>query len=279
MYTSKSALHTNGSETDADPQDDITSGLQLKHYLPVFERYLSPTGLSLRIVGLVQRDIAHIYGVPHGSVQIGIGIYQQDGDQIHPYLLLHRRSPHKKVCPEKWDICGGHIELDITSMKVPFIMSSDNWDDQGFIANLCLDTALREANEEFRIRDSDFEFKRKHLRCFTVPGAFEQGIDDPCADNREYSTFYMATVPRHVLTLQKDDSLSEKVTVLDSITVVGQEYDETCPHLRLMRFPDLVQDFNRYPEQYADGIGRILSRAVREPGTIQALRQFVEATE
>jgi 8-oxo-dGTP pyrophosphatase MutT (NUDIX family) len=242
----------------------------MKNLMVIFERYLNPDGPRLRISGVVTRDVAHYHGVPHGSVQVAIVVLKRAQGQS-PHILLHRRSKWKKPCPETWDVCGGHIDADERGLTSP-----SAWDDQKLIKALFAETALREANEEFRaLSNPDFRFTEQHLRCFGGLGVFETGFDDPGAANKEHSAFYAAFVPGDIATVEDSDDVKSIFQVVDSVGVGGEEREAMALDLKLVSLPDLVLDFTRAPGDYGDGIARVLSRAAREPGTMRAMVEFL----
>ena len=244
-----------------------------KNLMVILERYLTPEGVRLRIGGIVTRDVAHYYGVPHGAVQVAVVAPKVVQGRMVPQVLLHWRSRWKKTYPETWDICGGHIDA------VERILTDETaWEDQRFIQGLFAATALREANEEVRLRrHPDFQFREEHIRCFGGLGVFECGFDDPGAQNREYSALYFAFVPGDVLTVGESDDVEEIFLVEDTVGFEGQKKEEVASRLKLVSLPDLVLDFTKNPDSYADGIARILSRARDEPGTRRMLFEFVRS--
>jgi 8-oxo-dGTP pyrophosphatase MutT (NUDIX family) len=243
----------------------------MKNLVVILERFLDSNGPRLRIGGVVTRDVAHYHGVPHGSVQVAIVALRHAQRHFRPHILLHRRSRWKKTCPETWDVCGGHIDADERILAHP-----STWDDPGLIETLFRETALREANEEFRVLSTpDFRFREQHLRCFGGPGVFEWGFDDPRAANREYSALYAAFVPGEVAILEDSDNVTEVFQVVDSVGVGGEQRQTIASDLKLVSLPELVLDFTDNPGDYADGIARILRRAAREPGTMKALATFL----
>jgi len=245
----------------------------MKNLMVILERYLSANGSRLRIGGVVTRDVAHFQGVPHGAVQVAIVVLKRTLGRLTPHILLHWRSKWKKTYPETWDMCGGHIDAEEAILSNPSV-----WDDQNFIGALFMRTALREANEEFRVLSKpDFEFEEKHLKCFGGPGVFECGFDGPGAANKEYSAFYAAFVPSEIIVLEDSDAVGERLQVEDSVGVGSQEKEAVASSLRLVSLPDLVLDFRKNPSSYADGIARVLSRVANEPGTMKALAEFLES--
>jgi len=232
-------------------------------HMVIFERYLGVDGPRLRIGGVVTRDVAHYKGVPHGAVQVAVVVNKN----AKPHILLHKRSRWKKISPNTWDICGGHVDANgglLTDVGL--------WDDQAFIKDLFAKTALREANEEICIiKRPDFKFDEKHLRCFGGPGVFESA-----SENKEFSTLYLAFVPETIVSLTDADEVKDIFKVVDSVGIGGKSKEEIALELRLVTLIQLVREFGEKPEDYADGVARVLSRAVEEPGTGKALIEFLE---
>ena len=239
----------------------------MKNLMVILERYVDLDGIKLRIGGVVTRDVAHYHGVPHGAVQVAV-VALMSGQ---PHFLLHKRSQWKKTSPNTWDICGGHIDATeniLANMSV--------WDDQSVIAEFFSDTALREANEELHIIPKpEFEFEKEHLRCFGGLGVFECGFDDPNAQNREFSAFYLAFVPASIK-LKDSDKVEKVFEVMDTVGVAGKQKEMVALELRLVTLGDLVQDFRANSKEYADGISRVLLRVAKEPGTMKALNQCLD---
>jgi 8-oxo-dGTP pyrophosphatase MutT (NUDIX family) len=247
--------------------------MPMKNLMVILERYLSAEGSRLRIGGVVTRDVAHYRGVPHGAVQVAIVVLKRTEGSLKPNVLLHWRDKRKKTSPETWDICGGHIDADETLLTNPQV-----WDDKNYIDTLFKNTAIREVNEEFRLLSkSGFRFEEKDLMSFGGPGDFECGFDDPIAENREYSAFYAAFVPGELVTLEDSDDPKTFFRVGDSVGIEGEEKEAESSKLKLAIISDLVFDFTKKPDEYADGIARVLSRVASEPGTMRALVPFLES--
>ncbi|OQY27471.1 MAG: hypothetical protein B6244_10485 [Candidatus Cloacimonetes bacterium 4572_55] len=246
--------------------------------VPIFDQYLSADGKSLRIVGFVRRDMAHIYGIPHAAVHVGVIIHKETEKGVQPGFLLRRRSSSKRVCPEMWDVFGSHVEIFTDGfVPLPLEMYTEMWDVPSFISRLFDDTALREVNEEVQILNRDFKFTPDHLHRFGDPGSFDYGIYDPNPINREFSTFYMAPVPKEALTISTNDSIDNYLRALDSVGVPGQESANTCSDLKLFTLSELMEDYARRPNTYADGIKRILIKLSSEPGTLEAFSGFLKS--
>jgi hypothetical protein len=170
-------------------------------------------------------------------------------------------------------MCGGHIDADET-----LLTNRQVWDDKSYIDTLFRETAIREANEEFRLLSKpDFRFQEKHLMSFGGPGDFEFGFDDPKAENREYSAFFAAFVPGEVVTLDDSDDPKAFFQVGDSVGIGGREEEAESSKLKLVVISDLILDFIKNPDAYADGIARVLSRVASEAGTMTELVAFLES--
>ncbi|MCP4711804.1 MAG: hypothetical protein GY869_24560, partial [Planctomycetes bacterium] len=71
------------------------------------------------------------------------------------------------------------------------------------------------------------------------------------------------------------DQVEKYIRVLDSVGIGSEQMECECPEVKLMSFGELIFDYLHRPDNYADGIGRILRRAIKEPGTMQALKEFL----
>lgn len=239
----------------------------------ILDRYLSSNGLQLKICGTVTRGVAHFHGVPHGAVNIAIVVLKKADSKLTPHILLFWRDKWKKTCPETWDICGGHLEGNKKIMN-----DKTSWDNQKYIEELFDKTALREANEEFCIiNQPEFEFDEERIKCFGGTGAFEYGFDNPTRTNKEYSTFYIAFIPKDILVVEEQDEPEKIFRVEDTIGVGGKIRESEATKLRLLTLDELALDFTKNPSNYADGIERILKRAVNEPYTMSELNRFLNS--
>lgn len=136
----------------------------MSNLMVIFERYLDPDSLRLRIGGVVTRNVAHSQGVPHGAVQVAIVIQKKINEKLEPHILLQKRSRHKKINPNTWDICGGHVDanreiffgsdapssyMQEGDKSAAFLHSLNlRWQDPKFIDSVFVETALRETNEK-----------------------------------------------------------------------------------------------------------------------------------
>ena len=229
---------------------------------------------QMHVAGVVTRDVAHTHGVPHGTALVAVVVAKREGPgRLTPQILLHRRSPRKRICPNRWDICGGHLEADAQTLD-----SARGWDNPGYLERLFRNTALREVNEECLMvaegSAHSFRFEASHLQQFGDIGAFENGFDDPAARNREYSTFYVALVPPAVLTVEPLEQAKSAFRVVDSIPGPGGEEEVT--ELDLLPLAELVSRFQQNKCVFADGVARIVSHALREPATMQTIDEFLQ---
>jgi 8-oxo-dGTP pyrophosphatase MutT (NUDIX family) len=240
--------------------------------LVVFERYLDREGVSLRIAGFVARDVAHAQGIPHGTVQVGVVVPVDMGGEPVPHLLLSWRSRWKETGPQTWDICGGHIDAD-----AEFMGATQSWEDQDTVRAMFDRAAIREANEEVRLKGEESRalFSSANVMCFGGLGFFETGFDDRGAKNREHSAFYLAFLPCEEPFIQGPDAVQSVFLVRDSIRIAGREREEASSRLKLATLPELALDFSRRPSCYADGIGRILKVMHDQPRTMRALDAFI----
>ena len=227
---------------------------------------------SLRSAGPVARDVAHSRGVPHGSalVAVVVGCTAQSGTE--PCLVLQKRPACKDVCPGLWDVFGGHLAGGGTMLD-----ERASWEDGDYVERLYDETALREVNEECLVASwkgpNRWRFRRQHLMRFGEIGEFEHGLKDPYELNREYSTLYGAFVPPDVLSLEPQASATS-ISACERVPAAGADsvasVESAC-----LPWPELVSRFTHAPGALADGIGRILSRAAREPQLMQALELFL----
>ena len=234
-----------------------------KSLLIICDRYLTANGPALRIAGGVERELAHVHGVPHGSVQVMVIVLNDN----QPHILLHRRSPRKKIGANQWDVCGGHVEANAEVLG-----DTGNWNNQAFMARLFADTALREANEEVTLLSHpEFKFLPEHIQGFGGLGVFQAGMDDPSALNREHSACYFAFVPREVLQLNEAADVGDSIAVQDSVGVAEVEEEERSEQVALVTLPELLADFRQNPGDYADGVARVLKVLEQEPASVAEL--------
>lgn len=197
-------------------------------------------GDRLRVCGTVARDAAHAHGFPHVAVNL---IPVRRGK-----VVLHKRSPHKIVCPNLWDFAGGHVEYS---------------DDYGDLATYDLerasdDAAVREANEEIRCTPR-YKFKLRDLPRVGNVGEFETRTPGPQSINVEHSTAYVVRVP-----------FDRVVTMYDT-----DRFGERKLKTRESTFAALVAEFRSAPESFADGVSRILIRAAKHATLARHLEKAI----
>lgn len=236
--------------------------------LPVIDR--SARG-CVQVAGLVARNIAHTRGVPHGSVLVAVVIGRLTRNGTEPCVVLQKRPACADISPGLWDILGGHLVADKAMLPDRPLCVNES-----YVERLFDETALREVNEECTVGAANglnrWRFDRQHVVRFGQIGGFEHGLNDSQSLNREYSTFYGAFVPQNVLLLSTGASersirTQEHPSTAEANTVVDTE--STC-----LSMTELASRFARAPEAFADGIGRVLSRTMRERHFMQALDNF-----
>lgn len=228
---------------------------------------------GMRISCAVSRKLAHENGIPHATVLVAVVVAQRHGDgQLVPHILLQRRPDSKMISPDKWDICGGHIEA-----TPDVLANAENSCSPAYLERLSDETAIREVNEEckVRLRSGGFlTFRHGHLRRFGCVAEFTHGLEDRAAPNREYSTLYVAFVPLDLVILGPGDDLRGVVEFWESIPIGGGSVAVALDS-KLLTWAELIEDFASNYGQYADGVARLLSRALREPATIQGLDKLL----
>ncbi len=228
---------------------------------------------TLRIAGLVARDVAHSRGVPHGSALVAVVVGRTAQNRTEPCLVLQKRPACKDVCPGLWDVFGGHLAGGGAMLD-----ERTSWEDGRYIERLYDETALREVNEECLVGAgrgrNQWQFRRQHLMRFGDIGEFEHGLKDPHRLNREYSTLYGAFVPPNVLSLGPEASATS-ISACERVPA-SHEYRVAFAESICLSWPELLDRYSGAPEAFADGIGRALSRAAREPQLMQALELFLE---
>jgi hypothetical protein len=157
------------------------------------------------------------------------------------------------------------------------LQNSEKWEDDNLVETLFDDAALREAREEiFLLSNPDFEFTKDTLKRFGAYGEFRYGFGVPDCTNREHSTLYVAFIPKSLLILTDKDDIQTRVRVEDSSIVDGRTEERAAKTLALLRLSDLCAAYMRSPDEYADGVGRVLSRLNEEPGSFVELNQFID---
>lgn len=226
-------------------------------YLLAVDRYLDNDGPAIRPAGFVTRDLAHWNRVPHTTVLIVPVRPLDNGFDI----LVHRRPLNKKVSPDTWDTFGGHIDVSIENGRI--LPPVDEIDDRQVFRKLIDDTAIREANEEIII--PGFKFTEREIRRFGGYGDFDYGVNNPQSDNVEYSTLYVALLPRN----------TANTTGKDSVSKAGIEVEVSGLKLTWITLDQLITDYRKDKSEFADGLGRILDKLTSSPGTERSFHAFV----
>jgi len=226
----------------------------------------------LGLAGITTREIAHTFGVPHGAVQLAVIIQKELAGNLQPHILLHQRSKYKKIDPEKWDICGGHLEADQTTIDV---FHTNDWSDTSIIEELFWKTALREINEEVLFLETDFRFQKSNLQCFGEIGMFESGFGDKNSINREYSSLFLGFTPPSRLRLAESDEVSDFVHMEDTVNIGGITQEAKIANLKLLTLDQLILNYQKTPSLFADGVARVLIRLAQTPELEQKLRILI----
>lgn len=206
----------------------------------------------LQVCGCVTRTMAHALGFPHTTVLLVPATWDQE--QEGPVLFVHKRSPHKRTCPNTWDFCGGH--LSFRDWHCHCLQNSLNMLD--LIERTAEQTALREANEELRCNPS-FEFRPKDIRLFKSVGYFDCETKSERSHNVEYSTAYVVTVPQ-----------DRSVSVWDT-----DKEGERPLDVRRASLEGLLGEFKEAPTSFADGAARILRRLGEDSSLESEFRQLL----
>ncbi len=242
---------------------------------------------KLNIVGFAHRAYVHQYGIPHGAVQILVIAFKAIDNQLIPHFLLNKRSAEKFVDPNKWDLFGGHLELHEqlferkweSKEKEPVVLLNDfleKWGEKEVIEYLFWETALREANEEIHFRNKTFVFSEKDLLLFDKIGNFDTGLDSPNANNREYSSCFLAIIPKTVLTLKENEDIAQHIVCMDSVSVNGEIVDMPVVQIETLTLESIIKWFSAKPDEFADGISRVLKRLIDEPALLKSLQHILE---
>jgi 8-oxo-dGTP pyrophosphatase MutT (NUDIX family) len=191
----------------------------------------------LEICGCVTRDAAHALGFPHTSAILAPVTW--DESLVEPVILLHKRSPYKRTCPDTWDFCGGHLTFETSYLD----LLERALDSQQLLERASLDTAVREANEELQC-EPPFQFRSRHVHRFQAVGYFACETQGQRGKNVEFSTVYVVAVPG-----------DRSVTVWDT-DAKGERQLE----VRRFTWPELLERYRDEPGTFADGAGRVLKK-------------------
>jgi len=233
-------------------------------YLLAVDRYIDKDGPAIRPAGFVTRDLAHWHGVPHTTVLL-MPVRSLDNGQFE--VLIHRRPKNKKVSPNTWDTFGGHVDIFIHDGKV--LPPANKLNKRKVFRKMIDKTAIREANEEIKIKIPGFKFTKRKIRRFGGYGDFEYGVNVPGSNNVEYSTLYVALLPCN--------ATNDKITATDSVSVAGVEVEVANLKLKSVSLDDLLTDYHKNKSKYADGLGRILDKLTSSPGTQYSFNTFLSS--
>ena len=232
----------------------------MANYMVAVERFINAEGPAIRACGFVTRDLTHFHGVPHTTVLI-VPVRVAESGKME--ILIHRRPPDKKVSPDTWDTFGGHVEVSIQDGKL--LPPGDKIEDRGELYQLINSTAIREANEEIKI--PNFQFTKDNLHKFGGYGDFEYGTHISGAENVEYSTIFVAVLPKSAVS----------ITAQDTVGRGGVEVEVSNLKLRSETLEDLLAEYSKKPSEFADGLGRILGQLVKVPGTRRSFETFLSS--
>jgi len=230
----------------------------MTNYMVAVERFVDKEGPAIRACGFVTRDLTHFHGVPHTTVLI-VPVRVAESEKME--ILIHRRPPDKKVSPDTWDTFGGHVEVSIQDGKLQ--SPGDKIEDIGELHRLIDSTAIREANEEIEIPSS--RFTKDNVHRFGGYGDFECGTQTSGAENVEYSTIFVAVLPKSAVS----------ITAKDTVGRGGVEVEVSNLKLRSVTLEDLLAEYSKKPSEFADGLGRILQQLVKVPGTRRSFEAFL----
>mgnify|MGYP000978104338 CR=1 FL=1 len=242
----------NTSEVKAAYSGETISMYPLKsnrdEFYPIVR--MSPVG-ELEVTGNAPARIAHQFGIPHPTtVLIPIVTPENGGDKK---ILLHKRSPYKRICPNTWDFGGGHVRM---SGK---ILNPRHWKDSSIIAESIHKTAIRESNEEF-ICDPYHIFNLQDIYLLSKMGEFTIGLNHPGTGNIEYSTIYGVKIPANT-TIKISDT-----------DIYGKRELET----KQVTLEELIAAYERDKSAFADGAGRVLEKILenRKNNNINFEKEF-----
>jgi phosphoribosyl 1,2-cyclic phosphodiesterase len=191
----------------------------------------------LRVAGPISPDIAHRFGVPHSTALVWP--VRPDGR-----IVVHRRSPWKRTAPNALDACGGHHQFE------PGMAGRS-------VASTIAETALREVNEEILMIPLH-RFGPADVIQLGEAGAFTTGLDTPGRGNVEYSTLFIVQLP------------SDAVTIRDSDTKGTRTLESTA-----MTFDQLLLKYREQPAEFADGLGRVLDRILKDGELEMEIRRLL----
>ena len=178
-------------------------------------------------VGIADARAAHRNGWCH-TTGLGVPVLAGTSPAV---VLLYRRGESRKSCPGKLDLGGsGHVEFSFDHALGAFDLDA-----------VILRNAIKEAQEELR-PDRPYEFGPSDFHRFGELGEWEHAS----AGNREMSTL-------HFVRLLNDRGW-----------LIG---DSNQDFVRPVEFTleELMNRFQQVPGDFADGVGRVLSKLSRDP--------------
>ena len=190
-------------------------------------------------------DFVHQQGLRHLTVQIIPVVV--DSKQKELNILLYRRSKHRTVGANQLDFCGGHVVFNDEYAR------SNEWNNIAFLSKASQDAALHEANEEL-VTGPKGEFGRDQLKIIGEFGEFKaQTVGENGRRNVEYSSVFSISIPKECVV-----RIREKVR---------GRYEEQ--NAERYKFDELIKIFQKTPNDFADGAGRVLEKIVQSSGLKQ----------
>lgn len=208
-------------------------------YLTIVKK--TDTGLDVQ--GCVASRFAHSEArIPHTSVQL-IPVFRGTQD-----VLIHRRSKHFRMYPDKLDINGGHVTFELGLLG-----------GQQSLLEVIEYTALREAQEEIwvAVDGQPHIISRDDIHRFTQLG--ELSVHQP--KNVEYSTAFVVFLPPSA------NPANHTVKVVD-----GSATPFECQRLPLNQ---VREAFRSNPDDFADGASRILTQLDQNIDLEQSLLEVI----
>lgn len=187
---------------------------------------------KLSAVGIADSDAAHRNGWCHTTV-IAVPVL---AGTTPPVILLYRRGNNRKSSPGTLDLGGsGHVEV----FEPGFDLKTFN------LESVILQNAIREAQEEIRDElrpDRPYEFVADDFRRFGQLGEWS----NTSLNNHEMSTLHFIRLPNNRNWVIGDGNQGYETSV--KFTLDG-----------------LMNSFLRSPEDFADGVGRVLFKLSQDP--------------
>jgi hypothetical protein len=188
---------------------------------------------KLSAVGIADSEAAHHNGWCHTTV-ISVPVL---AGTTPPVILLYLRGKDRKSSPGKFDLGGsGHIEI----FESDFDLKSFN------LESATLENAIREAGEEIRDEldpDKPYGFVAYDFRRFGQMGEWGH----VSRGNVEMSTLHFIRLPN------------------DRNWVIGDGNQGYGMSLKFT-LDELINRYLKAPDEFADGVGRVLQRLSRDEG-------------